>query len=221
MRVSPVTPSIAESIEERPSGVLARAARRVDFDAGPLPERALAALGGVVPASGAFLRFVVEETERAAVATLVAEAERALFADPGYRLALGSRWRTPPTAATDRKEETDPLLPVPDLFPGFGSFYVSGCDLADLQARRDFRLAASAPLLLVVTAPESPEGRAAAVETGRRIVVAAEESGLAASFFNQPVFAPEAGRRLSARLALPAPPQLLLAVGVLRGSSRG
>ena len=220
MRVSSVTPSVAESVEEPSSGVLARAARRVDFDGGPLPEGALAALGGVVAASGASLRFVVEETERAAVATLVAEAERALFADPGYRLALGSRWRTPPTA-TDRKGEIDPLLPVPDLFPGFGSFYVSGCDLADLQARRDFRLAASAPLLLVVTAPESPEGRAAAVETARRIVVAAEESGLAASFFNQPVFAPEAGRRLSARLALPAPPQLLLAVGVLRGSSRG
>lgn len=203
-----------------PFGVLSHAARRVDFDGGPLSPDALAALGAAAAGSGASVRFVTEASEREAVATLVAEAERALFADPGYRLSLGSRWRPRP-AGEDGDEDAGALLPVPDLFPGLGSFYVSAHDLADLQARRDFRLAARAPLLVVVTAPETPEGRAAALETARRLVGAAEEAGLAACFFNQPVFAPEVGRRLAAHLALDAPPQVLLAVGVPRTAPRG
>jgi len=223
MGVSSATPGVGGPVEEPPSGVLSRAARRVDFDGEPLPPDALAFLRSAAAASGASVRFITEEAERAAVATLVAEAERVLFADPGYRLALGSRWHPRPAEETEDHgdEESDALLPVPDLFPGLGSFYVSTHDLADLQARRDFRLAARAPLLVVVTAPETLEGRAAALEAARRLVGAAEEAGLAACFFNQPVFAPEVGRRLAGQLALDAPPQVLLAIGVPCTPPRG
>ncbi|MFI5181470.1 MAG: hypothetical protein ACHQPI_08780 [Thermoanaerobaculia bacterium] len=204
-----------------PSGVFARAVRRVDFDGEPIPPGALAALGVACAGAEVSFRFVAGEAERAAVAALVAEAERALFADPGYRLALGSRWHPRPVEEDDEEEDAGFLLPVPDLFPGLGSFWVSTQGLTDLQARRDFRLAARAPLLVVVAAPETKEGRAAALETARRLVATSEESGLAACFFNQPVFAPEIGRRLAERLALGAPLQLLLAVGVARTAPRG
>jgi hypothetical protein len=223
MSLQSVKPGTGGLAEKTPSGILSRAARRVDFDGEPLFPDVLAFLRGVATGSGASLRFVTEEGERTAVATLVAEAERVLFADPGYRLALGSRWRPRPAEESEQHgdEDSGALLPVPDLFPGLGSFYVSEYDLADLQARRDFRLAARAPLLVVVAAPETPEGRAAALEAARRLVGAAEEAGLAACFFNQPVFAPEVGRRLAGRFALDAPPQVLLAVGVPRSGSHG
>ena len=219
MNSASAMPKVRGPVEEPPSGVLSHAARRVDFDGGTLPPGVLAALDGAAAGSGASVRFVTEEAERTAVATLVAEAERALFADPTYRLALGARWHLRPSEEIP-DEEAEALLPVPDLFPGLGSFWVATHDLADLQARRDFRLAARAPLLAVVTAPETAEGRAAALETARRLVGAAEEAGFAACFFNQPVFAVEAGRRLAARLALDAPPQLLLAVGAPRSAPR-
>lgn len=217
-------PSVVRNPEspaaKSPSDVLSHAVRRVDFDTEPLPPETLAALRAASAGPGAVVQFVAEEAERAAVAALVAEADRALFADPGYRLALGSRWN-PRSEEDDEEEDSGILLPVPDLFPGLGSFWVSTHDLADLQARRDFRLAARAPLLVVVAAPETEEGRATALETARRLVATAEDAGLAACFFNQPVFAPDIGRRLAGRLALAAPPQVLLAVGVPRAAPRG
>ena len=90
--------------------------------------------------------------ERAAIAELVAEGDRILFADPAYRFELGARWRAG-VPAVDAGVEA--LLPVPDLFPGLGSFYVSAFDLGELQAKRDFRLAAQAPVLLVVSDGET------------------------------------------------------------------
>ena len=217
-------PSVERNLDrlatKSPSSVLSRAVRRVDFDGEPLQPEALAALRAAAAGPEVAVQFVAGEAERAGVAALVAEAERALFADPGYRLALGSLWNPRP-AEGGEEEDAGTLLPVPDLFPGLGSFWVSTHNLADLQARRDFRLAARAPLLVVVAAPKTKEGRAAALETARRLVTTAEASGLAACFFNQPVFAPEIGRRLADRLALNAPPQVLLAVGVARTTPRG
>ncbi len=219
MSSASASPRVQGSVHEPPVGLLAHAARRVEFEGVSLSPGVFEALGGAAAASGASIRFVTEEAERTAVATLVAEAERALFADPTYRLALGSRWHLRPSEGVP-DEEAEALLPVPDLFPGLGSFWVATHDLADLQARRDFRLAARAPLLAVVAAPETPEGHAAALEATRRLVGAAEEAGLAACFFNQPVFATEVGRRLADRLGLDAPPHVLLAVGAARSAPR-
>ena len=203
------TPSVARP----PPGILRHAARRVDFDARPLKVEALEALERAAREGPASVRFVSDEAERAAVAGLVAEGDRVLFADPAFRYELMTWWRR---QASSGETDADALLPVPDLFPGLGSFYLSSFDLGDLQARRDFRLAARAPLHIVVHAGGTPEGLPAAIHTARCLVAEAERLSLAASFFNQPVLVPDLSRRLAATLLLPSAPQVLLAVGVAR-----
>jgi len=192
--------------------VLQHAARRVDFDGRPLPPEAVSALERTAAGAAVPVRIVSDPVERAAVAGLVAEGDRILFADPAYRFELGARWRAGAPAGDAAIEA---LLPVPDLFPGLGSFYVSTFDLGELQAKRDFRLAAQAPLLFVVSDGEAPGRRAAVLEAIRQLVIAAEKAGLAASFFNQPVLVPELRRRLAARLGLAAAPRAVLGVGTV------
>jgi hypothetical protein len=201
-----------------PSDVLAHAARRAVFDGHPLPEEALSAMRRAAAGAPVPVRLVLDEAERTAVAGLVAEGDRILFADPAYRFELGVRWRAgaPPADAG-----VEALLPVPDLFPGLGSFYVSAFDLGELQAKRDFRLAAQAPLLLVVSGGDAPDAPPAALEAMRQLVRAAEAAGLTASFFNQPVLVPELRRRLAARLALATPPQAVLGVGTVGAPEPG
>ena len=200
-------------VESLSPSILRHAARGVAFDGRPLPAGTLEALDRAARLSPASVRFVSDDAERAAVAALVAEGDRILFADPNYRFELMTWWRR---HASSAETDIDALLPVPDLFPGLGSFYLSSFDLGDLQARRDFRLAARAPLHLAIYAGRPPEGFSAVIDTTRRLVAEAERSSLAASFFNQPVLVPDLGRRLAATLLLPAPPQVLLAVGALR-----
>jgi len=211
--VRPVEFFCSAGPESAPPDVLRRAMRRVDFDDTPLADETVSALEAVAKDAPASVRLVRDEAERAAVAEFVAEGDRLLFADPAYRFRIGARWRpdAPGEEATD-----DALLPMPDLFPGLGSFWVSAFDLGDLQARRDFRLAARAPLLVVVSGEETSAGRQTVLETTRRLVHAAEAEGLSASFFNQPILVPELRRRLVDRLGLPASPQALLGVGTVR-----
>lgn len=201
-----------------PPDVLTHAARRAVFDGRPLPDEALAAMRHAAGAAPVPVRLVLDESERSAVAGLVAEGDRILFADPAYRFELGVRWRT---GAPPGDAGAEALLPVPDLFPGLGSFYVSAFDLGELQARRDFRLAAQAPLLLVVGCGEAPDAPPAALEAMRQLVTAAEVAGLTASFFNQPVLVPELRRRLAARLGLDAPPHAVLGVGTVGAPEPG
>jgi len=204
--------------EDGPPDVLTHAARRADFDGRPLPEEAVSALERAAAGAAVPIRFVRDAAERAAIARLVADGDRILFADPAYRFELGARWRA---GAPAGEAEVEALLPVPDLFPGLGSFYVSTFDLGELQAKRDFRLAAHAPLLLVVSDGETAGLQPAALEATRRLVLAAEAAGLAASFFNQPIFVPELRRRLAARLGLAAPPRAVLGVGTVAVPARG
>ena len=206
------------AIEARPPDVLTHAARRADFDGRPLPEGAISALERAAAGAPVPVRLVRDAAERAAVAGLVAEGDRILFADPAYRFELGARWRA---GAPAGDAEVAALLPVPDLFPGLGSFYVSTFDLGELQARRDFRLAAQAPLLLVVSDGKAPAELPAVLEATRQLVIAAEAAGLAASFFNQPILVPELRRRLAARLGLAAPPRAVLGVGSTGASEPG
>ncbi len=192
------------------SADLRHAAGRVDFEAGPIPPAACDALERIAAACPAPVRFVTDDDERSAIAALVAEGDRVLFADPSYRFELMTWWRRQASAS---ETAADALLPVPDLFPGLGSFYLSSFDLGDLQARRDFRLAAHAPLFLAVHGGGTKEGLAAALESAQRLVAEAARLSLAASFFNQPVLVPRLAQRLAERLALPQPPRALLAVG--------
>ena len=203
--------------EERPPDVLTHAARRADFDGRPLPEEAVFALERAAAGAAVPIRLVRDPAERALIAGLVAEGDRILFADPAYRFELGARWRA---GAPAGDAEVEALLPVPDLFPGLGSFYVSTFDLGELQAKRDFRLAAHAPLLLVVSEGETTGMRPAVLEATRQLVIAAEAAGLAASFFNQPIFVPELRRRLAAGLGLAAPPRAVLGVGTVGAPAR-
>ena len=200
------------------AALLQRAARRVDFDPRPLPEASLAALERAALEGPSAVRMVRDGAERVAVAGLVAEGDRILFADPAYRFELMTCWRR---RASEDETDADALLPLPDLFPGHGSFYLSSFDLGDLQARRDFRLAARAPLHLVVHAGAGPQRPGAAVETSQRLLAQAETQRLEASFFNQPVLVPDLARRLAWTLRLPGPPLVLLAVGVPRAGQPG
>ena len=198
------------------SGLFPSLARRPDgrrLEADPVSEDVLDSLAATARKGPARVRFVMDAAARAEIAALVAEGDRSLFADPGFRYELGARARPP---AARGPAGRDGFLPVPDLFSSLSPWYLSSFDLGGLQAQRDFRVASEAPMLAVVHAEETPSAWLAAGEEVERVVLAAARLGVAVSFLNQPIEVRALRAALRTLLSLTDWPQLLLRLGMPR-----
>jgi hypothetical protein len=192
---------------------------RLAMDAEPLPDDVFFSLATAAGRGPARVRWVTHAAERAAVAGLVAEGDRLLFADPAFRFAVGSRRRRR-EPQVDGPEPTDGFLPAPDLFPGLSSWFLSGFDLGGLQAKRDFRIASEAPLLAVVHAEERTGDWLSAGEEVERVLLSATRLGLVASFLNQPIEDPALRASLRSSLGLADWPLALMRLGYARDGAR-
>ena len=197
------------SLQRRPDG------RSLEAD--PVPAELLDSLAAAARKGPAQVRFVMEAAARAEIAALVAEGDRSLFADPRFRYELSARARPPAARGSAGR---DGFLPVPDLFSSLSPWFLSSFDLGGLQAQRDFRVAAEAPLLAVVHAEETPSAWLAAGEEVERVVLAAARLGIAVSFLNQPIEVRALRTALRTLLSLTDWPQLLLRLGMPRVRGR-
>ena len=157
------------------------------------------------------LTLVADEERRRALADLIAEGDRAQFADPAFRAEL-ARW-------IHRRRTGDGLsatgFGMPDLLAPVGAFVIRTFDLGGGAAAKDRDIALRTPLFGVLsTAADAPPEWLACGQALARVLLAATAAGTTAAFVNQPVEVPALRPRLARVVGIaPELPQLLLRFG--------
>lgn len=203
----PPTPEVNELFEAIP----VRRTCRLPLDGRDPPPGLVARLAREAALEGAELR-PVEESERCALAELVAEGDRRQWHDRAYRAEV-ARWSR--TAGSTR----------PDGVPGFAMglsddaaflqpFVLLLTDPGSLEAERDRRRVTGArALLCLASRGDSPGDHVAAGQALQRVLLRAAASGLSACYLGAPLEVPELRRRLRAVLGLGTQPQVLFRIG--------
>jgi nitroreductase len=190
-----------------------RHTHRSAFEARPVPDDLLAALGAAADNVGVTLYVILDEETKQQAAALVAEGDRRQMADPRFRQELTSWVRS----NYSRRGDGMPgyAFGIPGLPSLVGALFLRTIDMGRRQAVRDAELAATAPALLLLTTPE--DGAAEWVATGRALgtlLLTAAAAGLATSFLNQPIETSAFRPKLAGLVdSTGAQPQLLLRLG--------
>lgn len=156
--------------------------------------------------------FISTDPKRnAAVAELVARAERLQQTDPGFRKEL-SNWMRP-----NNTQHPDGMpgaaFGIGNMASTVASWAVKTIDMGRFRARHDERLCVEAPALLVLHSEETVPAWIAVGEVLEKVLLTLTSDGLQFSFFNMPVEIPEARQELRDILGVQSFPQLLLRVG--------
>ncbi|WP_371036892.1 MULTISPECIES: hypothetical protein [unclassified Rhodosalinus] len=201
------------SLEGAADGRLAALARQIEgrrtfrkaFAARPPAEEVHAALAAAAEAEGAWLDPVEQPERRAALADLVEEGDAAQWADPRWRRELAA-WMHP-------RRQGDGLS-LPGIAVPLARFAVRRVDLGERVGAHDGDLAKAAPMLVVLgTGGDEEADWLAAGQALERVLLAAAEAGLQASYLNQPVQVPELRTKLRALLRPEGSPQTVLRIG--------
>jgi len=184
--------------------VASRRTSRKPFGARSVPPEVWREVAGAAAVEGGSL-VAVDTSERAALAELVGEGDRAQFADPQWRRELAGWLR--PRRAGDGLSYPAPVAPV-------ARFVVRSLDLGARTAGSDRRLALTAPLLAVLTTgQDDPRGWLTAGLALERALLVAAQHGVLAGFLNQPCQVDALRPRLRELLSLEGHAQLVLRLG--------
>lgn len=154
-----------------------------------VPPMVLAALRAAAQAEGACLH-VMDALQRDSVAGLVAEADRVLWCDRGWRREL-ARWFRIRRSGDGLPVSLAALVPT--------RFVVAHLDLGRRLGAADARLVEEAPAVVVLaTHEDDPADWLRAGQALERVLLVATRAGLSAAFENQPC---EASPAMRARLA--------------------
>lgn len=188
------------------SAIAARRTYRKRFGDADVTAESVSALKAAAATEGARLHVVERSEDREAVAALVAEGDRLLWANPSWRRELAA-WMHP-----RRKGDglTLPWLAVPAA-----QLVVRSFDMGGGIAAGDRDLAAGSPLLAVLGTPgDAPADWLAAGQALQRVLLTAVGAGLQASYLNQPIQVGTLRPRLAALCPAAGRPQILLRLGV-------
>lgn len=164
-----------------------RCTTRAGFTDEAPPSGLLDAITGAAADHGAWLG-VVDQERRGLVADLVAEGDRAQFADPQWRRELAS-WMHPPSSGDG--------LATPALIAPIARTVLRHVDLGGRTARSDHDLTLAAPLLVVLgTDGDHAEDWLVAGESLQHVLLLAAGHGVQAGYLNQPCQVTELRRRL-------------------------
>ena len=195
----------AQSGSDLFDAIAQRRTYRKRFAARPVPATLQRRLMAVAEAGGAWLECVAEAKAKHALAELIAEADRMLWADPSWRREL-ALWMHP---SRSRDGMVMPGLPGP-----IANAVVRSFDMGDGQAARDRELADGSPLLVVLgTERDTPKDWLAAGEALQGVLLTACKAGLQASYLNQPIQVAAMRQRLHSTLVHAGAPQVLLRLG--------
>jgi nitroreductase len=197
--------------EEMFQAIPRRRTNRLPLDGREPPEGLVTSLLREARREGAWLR-PVDETERRAVAEIIAEGDRRQWSSSRFRAELAG-WTRP--NGTQRR----------DGMPGYALGMSAAAAIVQPlvvrfsnpgreEAERDRRRATGCKALLVLsTARDGKADWIAAGQALQRTLLRATASGLFASWFTQPVEDPELRRRLSDVLGEPGLPQTMFRLG--------
>jgi hypothetical protein len=203
--------------EERPpdagdeplfAAIRRRSTNRFSFEDRPLPAGLVTQLARDAAEGGASLR-AVEPNVRPAVADLVAEGDRAQWADPRFRAEL---------AAWTRPGALDGLPPWARGLSGAAAavdrLLLRVAARVAPEERRDRRFALHTPALLALsTRDDAPRDWVRAGVAFQRVLLRAAAAGLSASYFSAAIAVPAVRARLREVLGETGSPQVLFRVG--------
>jgi hypothetical protein len=197
----------------------ARRTWRRRFADEPVTAAARQALVQAAADEGACLHLLDSPAQREQAASLVAEADALLWADPRWRRELAA-WMHP-------RRHGDGLS-LPALALPLARAVVRRFDMGEGQAAKDHELASGSPLLAVLsTAGDGPTDWLTAGQALQRVLLAGLQHRLQASYLNQPVQVAglsqtEHGASLRTRLqaltGVAGTAQVLLRLGVAAGT---
>lgn len=201
------TPEAEELFQAIPT----RRTNRLPLDGREPPEGLVVALLREARSEGTWLRSV-DRGERAAVAELVAEGDRHLWASSRYRAEL-SRWIRP-NGTLRRDGMPGYALGMSDTAAVLKPLLLRLGTGAGEDGERDRRRAATSKALLVLSTER--DGKAEWIRAGealQRVLLRASARGLSASYFMQPIEHPGLRGRLRDVLADAGAPQILFRLG--------
>jgi nitroreductase len=174
----------------------------------PAPD-AVSMLDSAAAEQGVVLRWIQPGRERDAVAELVADGDRAQFADRAWRDELAS-WMRP-------RNRADGL--VTSMLTGWAiRLVVSHFDVGSSTAHKDQDLMRDAPLAgVLATVGDEPSDWLTAGQALQHVLLLAAAHEMAAGYSNQPCQVPHLRQRLRDSLGLGAAPQAVFRLGVPAG----
>jgi hypothetical protein len=145
---------------------------------------------------GAWLAWVEQAGARAALADLIAQADRLQWEDPLFRDELAA-W-TRPNKGDHRDGVPGYAMGQSDVRAALGPFMIRTFDMGAGRAARDRELAEHSPLLAVLGTPgDGVTDWLLAGQALGRVLLQATVEGVSASYLNQPVEVPSLRARLS------------------------
>ena len=189
-----------------------RRTNRASFEAKPVPGALLSACTEAAHAHGAWFHLVEGDDERAALVTVVKEADRTQMASEQYREELASWLHSNLSTVDDGMPGY--AFGIGDLKSAVTPMVVRNRDSGEDQAARDEKLLAGSPVIAVLGTDE--DDLEDWVHTGQAlesILLRAQAEGISSSFLNQPVQVPALRKRLTADLGLGKYPQFVIRMG--------
>lgn len=187
-----------------------RRTNRRRFEDRPLPPALFEGCQAAAGAFGVWFQLVEGEETRLKAVGLIMAGDRAQAADPAFRREL-AEWMHP---SRSRDGLVGYALDMPALEAYVAPLLVRTFDWGERRAARDEQLVSGSPALAVLGSREDTP--AAWLQTGRalaQLLLLATAEGVAVSYFNQPIEAPELRPQLAALIGAEGYPQLLFRMG--------
>jgi hypothetical protein len=204
----PASPDVETLFEAIPKRRTTRAA----YEERDVPAEFKRELESDAAREGAWLH-LVPDAERATIAELIAEGDRAQMADKRFRRELAA-W-VHPNRSRARRGMRGYGFGFRDLMSHAGPLVIRTFDIGKGQAAKDRELAERSPLLSVLgTEVDSPREWLAAGQAMERVLLRASAHGLTSSFLNQPVEVDDLRPRLAEAIGRGGEqPQLVMRFG--------
>jgi nitroreductase len=189
-----------------------RRTNRRPFDAQPVPEPLLGRARTLAERERAWVQTLTGEDDRAALAGLIADGDRAQLADRRFRRELAA-W-----VHSNRSSSHDGMPGyahgVGDLASHVGPLVIRTFDIGDGRAARDRELAMGSPALAVLWSEEDlPREWLHAGQALAAFLLSLDADGIAVSYLNQPIEIPELRDKVRELLGRDGFPQLILRLG--------
>jgi nitroreductase len=199
-----------EADRARLGAIVRRRTTRRAFAGEPVPEGLARRIAAAAEAAGAEAVLVTAAEGKAALAELVAEGDRAQFADPAFRRELGA-WVHPRRTGDGISGAN---FGMPDTLSAVGGLVIRTFDMGGGIAAKDEEIATASPALLVVaTEGDGPRDWLAAGIGHADMLLEVTAAGWTAAYLNQPVEVERLRPVLRARSGCRGVPQLLMRIG--------
>ena len=190
-----------------------RTTLRKPFDRTPLPDDIKRGLIEAGETEGATVVCIDDAASRAFIADLIAQADALQFSDPRFRRELAC-WIHPKRSFDGMPTDAAGVAALLDVATPIVASAIRTFDIGGGMAAMHRTLLEGSPLLLAIaTERDDREAWLAAGQALERLLLRAVESGLSASYLNQPIEVETLRERLRTMLGLNATPQLLLRIG--------